>query len=58
MDLMNAGMCDGLREGAWWGGWLQHGLQSLKDRVSIGNYRLIFIVLQWCSPFCTGHSCY
>ncbi|KAI5108432.1 BSD domain-containing protein 1 [Silurus meridionalis] len=27
-------MCDGLREGAWWGGWLQQSFQSIKDRSS------------------------
>lgn len=31
---MNFGMCDGLREGAWWGGWLQQSFQSIKDRSS------------------------
>ncbi|XP_053476280.1 BSD domain-containing protein 1 isoform X2 [Ictalurus furcatus] len=27
-------MCDGLREGGWWGGWLQQSFQSIKDRSS------------------------
>ncbi|KAK3554645.1 hypothetical protein QTP70_031052 [Hemibagrus guttatus] len=31
---MNLGMCDGLSEGGWWGGWLQQSFQSIKDRSS------------------------
>ncbi|XP_027023711.2 BSD domain-containing protein 1 isoform X1 [Tachysurus fulvidraco] len=33
-ELMSLGMCDGLREGVWWGGWFQQSFQSIKDKSS------------------------
>lgn len=37
-------MCDGLREGGWWGGWLQQSFQSIKDRVSMWELNTNYVI--------------